>query len=623
MSVLPGPVASSRMAGVWRVLFVAYVVATAVHIGLVMRLEPFAFDAWNVAMDTRAEPFTVERFFAYGIDQYTHSNPRIGQWATYLAYKLEYFAVIATPVVYLALALAITILGLGRRPSWRRGRDLALYAIALGFLWFAIPRIGMIMFCRAYGANYLYGAAIQLWFLVPIRLRPTGDGSLKASLAYALLGVCAGMSNEHTGPTLVLFALGYAAWLHRRSVARPTLAWAGAFGAVIGFAAIFFAPGQGERYDGLATKVGLVGRLLQRGVTSNLDIFRDYIAGAAPLLALLAIVVIIGARDPDRDAQRSPLRLVGWVLVAGSLITATVFVSPKLGPRFYLHSCALLLAAFIGVADAVMVTTRRLAPLVLLAVAASIYAGVRTIPLYLRLHDASEDRMAALNATPPGVVFTADSFDQVEDSWWFLGDDFRDSKKRELIATYFAFKGVVHRAVDLQAPLGVSDVRIAPRIHVTPASCLDEHGGFELGAFRGLDVRSVQKAAIAAVERLRERIGSHGSLASVDLAVSFLGTPPTLPRPTILLGRWFPDRFEGWAGVIERKGTSKTRTVVLPKNLRGADVEVFIYRVGDEARRLGTADQGTLDYQPWKRGAYWALACRPAECFVIAATRLL
>jgi hypothetical protein len=608
---------------VWRALFIAYVIATAAHIGLVMALEPFAFDAWNVARDTAAEPFSLQNFFEYGIGQYTHSNPRIGQWFTYLAYKLEYFAVIATPLVYLSLSFALTVLGLGRWPSWSKGRDLAFYAITLGFLWFALPRIGMIMFCRAYGANYLYGAMIQMWFLVPLRLSPTGEGSLRAAIPYAFLGIAAGMSNEHTGPTLVLFALGWAAWRHRHSERRPTLAWAGAFGAVIGFAAIFFAPGQGERYDGLATKVGFLGRLLQRGVTANLDIFKDYVLGAAPILALVVIVLVVGARDDDRDGQRAPLRLLGWAIVAGSIVTATVFVSPKLGPRFYLHSCALLVAAFIGVADVVLTTRRRLAVVALLAVAASIYAGVRTIPLYLRLHDNSVERIAALEAAPSGTIFTADSFDQVEDSWWFLGDDFRDSKKREMIAEYFAFKGVIHRAVDLQAPLGVSDVRIKPRIQVSPTSCLDEHGGFELGPYRGLDVGSLQKAAIAAVEQLRERIGSHGQLDRVDLAVSFLGTPPPLPRQTLLLGRWFPDRFEGWAGVIERPGAGKTRTVVLPKDLRRADVEVFIYRVGSEPRRLGTAVDKTLDYVPWERGAYWALACTSAECFVIAATRLL
>ncbi len=615
--VLPNCVRS-----VLRLLFVAYVVATAVHIGLVMANEPFAFDAWNIAADTHAQPFTLSRFFEYGIGQYTHSNPRIGQWFTYLAYKLEYFAVIATPLVFLGLAWAVTTLGLGRFPSWKRGRDLALYAIALGSLWFALPRIGMIMFCRAYSANYVYGAAIQLAFLVPLRLRPDGVGSMRACVPYFLFGVVAGMCNEHTGPTLVLGTLGYAAWLHWRGGERPKLALAGAFGVVIGFAMIFFAPGQGERYDGLATKVGLVGRLLQRGVTANLDIFQSFILGAAPVLALIVIVLAIGARDPDRDTQRLPLRLLGWVLLAGSLITATVFVSPKLGPRFYLHSCALILACFIALADAVLTTTRRLLPFVLLAIAASVYAGVRTIPLFLRLHEASDERIAALTAAKPGTVFTAAALDQVEDSWWFLGDDFRDIKKRELIAQYFGFRDVVHRAVDLDALLAVSDVRLAPSYVLTPPSCLDQHGGIELGAFRSLEVATLHRAMKVGIERLRERLGSAGRLDQLELAVDFLGEPPPLPRPKLLLGRWTPTNFEGWAGTIERRGAGTTRHVVVPTELRGTDLEIYILRVGDPARRLGTAREEAFDYEPWKRGAYWALACKPSECFVIAATRL-
>jgi hypothetical protein len=176
----PGCVVRDGVTGrVLRLLFVAYVAATAVHIGLVMAHEPFAFDAWNIAADTHAQPFSLARLFDYGTFEYTHSNPRLGQWFTYLAYKLAYFASIATPLAYLALSLAICVLGLGRWPGGRNraaggrrtvNRDLALWAIAVGFVWFAIPRIGMIMFCRAYGANYLYGAAIQLWFVVPLSL---------------------------------------------------------------------------------------------------------------------------------------------------------------------------------------------------------------------------------------------------------------------------------------------------------------------------------------------------------------------------------------------------------------------------------------------------------------------
>ena len=638
-----------------RGLFVAYVAATAVHIGLVMAHEPFAFDAWNLAVDTKAQPFSFARWFDYGWYEYTHSNPRIGQWLTYLAYKLEYFAPIATPIAYLGLALAVSVLGLGRWPGARHpvaggsartvGRDLALTAIAIGFAWFAIPRIGMIMFCRAYGANYLYGAAIQLWFLVPLRLGLGGHGSRRTCVAYGILGLVAGMCNEHTGPTLVLFMMGYAVWRQRTTGVLPRLAWAGALGSALGFAAIFFAPGQASRYEGLATKVSLIGRLLQRGITSNLDIFRDWVLACAPVLGLIVVALVLARRDPPapsevpatsgagragaREARggpgaSQPLQLVGMALAAGTLITATVFVSPKLGPRFYLHGAALVLAGFLAVADQALSTTRRLAPFVGLAISASVYAGVRSLPLYYRLAGASAERLAALSATTRGGVFTAESFEQVDDSWWFLGDDFRDVKKRDLVAGYFGLRGVIFRAVDIEAPLGVSDVRLVPRYQVTPASCLDEHGGLDLGTYRGIDISSVHQAMQAAIERLRERLAPTGRLDRLDLVVDFTGAPPPLPRPTLLVGRWRPTGFEGYAGTIERKGTSRTRAIKLPRALSGTDFEIYAYQVDGEARRLGTArDAAPLEYVPWKRGAYWALACHPTECFVIAAARVL
>lgn len=627
---------------VLRALFVAYVLATAVHIGLVVAHEPFAFDAWNFAQDTHAEPFTLGRMLDYGIGQYLNSNPRIGQWFAYLSYKLEYFAVIATPLAYLALAFAVAILGLGRWPSWRRGRDLALCAFAIGALWFALPRIGMLLFCRAYSTNYVYGAAIQLWFLVPLRLRvfPLETATPAVTVPYFLFGVLAGMCNEHTGPTLALLALAYAVWRQRSAGQRPNLAWAGALGVVVGFAAIFFAPGQGERYDGLAEKVGFVQRLIQRGITGNLDIFRDYLASAVPVLGLLAVVLAVSRNDPDPapdpaiapaadpapGPRRRALGLVGGALLAGALITATVFVSPKLGWRFYLHSCALLLAAFIAVADAALGTARRLAPLVLLAASASVYAGVKTIPLYLRLAEASDARLAALEATPRGGVFTADSFGQVEDNWWFLGDDFRDVRKRQLVTEYFALSGVLFRAVDIEAPLGVSDVRFRPRYKLSPPGCLDEQGGLELGAFRGIDLKATHDAVLAGIAALRQRIAAAGgALEELEVEVGFVGARPAgMPERRVIVGRWRPERYEGWAARIERGGIGKTRTVRLPKELAGTDAEVLVYQVGGETRRLGAA-RDRLEYVPWKQpGAYWVLACPAADpaCFVVAAARL-
>ena len=69
----------------------------------------------------------------------------------------------------------------------------------------------------------------------------------------------------------------------------------------------------------------------------------------------------------------------------------------------------------------------------------------------------------------------------------------------------------------------------------------------------------------------------------------------------MLLGRWTDGGpgaaalFEGWVGAITRKGKTRTRTVVVPRELQGTDLEIFIYRVGDPARRLGTAGGEPLD----------------------------
>jgi hypothetical protein len=174
-----------------------------------------------------------------------------------------------------------------------------------------------------------------------------------------------------------------------------------------------------------------------------------------------------------------------------------------------------------------------------------------------------------------------------------------------------------------EARAGRDVLRPARRDLLTPASCLDEHGGLDLGTFRGIDIGSIHKAARAAIEQLRARLAPAGRLDRLDLVVEFTGATPKLPRPTLVVARWLPTGFEAHAGAIERRGMTRIRSVVLPPALRTGDVEVYVYQVDGEARRLGTGRDAALEYVPWRRGAYWALACRPAECFVIAAARVL
>ena len=569
----------------------AFVTAIAVHIGWVVAHEPFAFDAWNVAVNSGAKPITLHRFFEFWKFEYTHSNPRIGQVFTYLTYKLDYFAVVATPLAYVALALATVVLGTKRVP--RTNRDFALFAFATGALWFALPSIGKMLFCRAYCANYIYTAAIQLWFLVPLRL---GRGK---PIPYFFAGVVAGMCNEHTGPTLIAFLVGYALWQRRKGEPNQ-LTIAGAAGAIVGFCIIFFAPGQGERYDGLANRTGLVGRVLQRGIVGNLDILRELLLASAPLLALIVLVLLLTDERP-----RAQLRFIGIAIVAAILVACTIFVSPKLGPRFFYVGEALLLAGLIGLVD-VVGSKRLVTGLVVLSVVSAIYAGARTIPLYNRVKKASDVRIAALEASKPGSVFIAEAFEQVDESWWFLGDDFRDPKKRDMVAKYFALAGVEHRAFDPKAPLGVTGARFVTTID--GEACGEP---LSLNPVKGFDLTGLGQEITIAIEKLR----TPHHRVEVGIAVD-----QPLPRPHVIVARWIEGKLEMHVGRVDRKGKSKTRDVRLPKELAKPDVEVLVYRVNGEAKSIGHGNE-TPHYVPWKSGVYWILACRGDECFVIAATR--
>jgi hypothetical protein len=423
----------------WLVLFGAYVVATAAHIAYVVAHEPFSFDAWNVAVDTHARPITVGRFFEYWRYEYAHSNPRLGQPVTYLTYKVAGFAEVATPLAYLGLTLAITVIGLGRIP--KRGRELALWAIVIGFGWFVLPQIGRNLFCRAYAANYIYGAAIQLWFVASVRLalaKPepaTREQAITCGLAGALAGIC----NEHTGPALILFLAAYAAWRWRNGTPMR-IPLAGAIGVLVGFCALVFAPGQNERYGGLARRHGPLGNIIDRGVSGGLEIVRDYLVYAAPLLGVILLVLVTtGARS---ESGRNARRLIVVGLAAGLVVAVTLCASPKLGSRFFIAPLALLLGGFVALVDATVTSPRRLALLVAFAAIVSTYAAVRTIPLYRTVAAEGAARMAALDASTPGSVFDARPFVQVGETWWFIGDDFRDVKKRQLVAHYFALEKV-------------------------------------------------------------------------------------------------------------------------------------------------------------------------------------
>jgi hypothetical protein len=213
-------------------------------------------------------------------------------------------------------------------------------------------------------------------------------------------------------------------------------------------------------------------------------------------------------------------------------------------------------------------------------------------------------------------VFVARAFEQVDDSWWFLGDDFRDTRKRDMVAQYFALEGVVFRGYDPVAPLGVIGARFVPHATLASGACIDEVGGLSIGSPKGFDLQALRHEIEIGVALLNAR---RADVRELDVTVEI---DPAPPGPRLVVGKWTPATgVVSHIGRIERQGRSRKRVVRVPKELAVPDVEINAYEVGGELRHVGRGDGKALTYTPWATGIYWILACRADECFVIAATR--
>jgi hypothetical protein len=592
----------------WTVAIVALFAAVAAHVALVVHLEPFAFDAWNVAADTRDAPFSWSGFASYLADQHAQGNPRLGQAFAYLGYKLTWVPVVLTPVAWLALVLAIVTLGLGRRPSPRRSADVAITALVLGVAWLALPYVGTIVFCRAYAANYLYPAAAQLWFLVAYRSpdAPWVKAARGWQIAlFALAGIAAGASNQHTGPLLALVTVGVPLVLHRRGERRPLL-WAGAIGVVIGFGWLFFAPGNDTHYDGLAGEAGLAQRALSRGVAQNAVILRDYLVYAAPQLA--AIVGMLLAR---RDAGPAARRGIALALGAGLAIALTLFVSPKLGHRFFFLPLAMLLAAVVQLIAAVQPGRRAQLAMFAAGGAISAYVAFATITLYQRLHLSSERRLAELAAAAPGAPIVVSPWEIVDVHWFFWGDDFKDPRKRRLVQDHLGTGPIIWSGPDRRAPLGLLGAGFV--VELEPPA-LDQ-ADLQPTAWE-VDLPLLGRQLDAVVRQAR---GRAAGLTAATLRVRLPAPPPGLPALPLVAARWTAasGTVTHRAPVVFDGATGRQRKATIPAGLEAASW--FLWPIGLPVTALPVRERAIrMTLAPGR--THWLIGCVD-RCFVTAVMR--
>src|SRR5262249_34123599 len=153
---------------------------------------------------------------------------------------------------------------LGRWPSVRRADDALAFATVTALFAICTPQFGPMLFYRPFFGNYTFGLLLNLAWLVPYRFGSKGHWWW--GLPVALLGVAAGMCNEHTGPAFLGLAVA-AMWQQR---AARTWMFAGLLGLAAGYVLLMVAPGHDARYNGLAKEAGILGRIAELGALENL-----------------------------------------------------------------------------------------------------------------------------------------------------------------------------------------------------------------------------------------------------------------------------------------------------------------------------------------------------------------
>jgi hypothetical protein len=229
-----------------------------------------------------------------------------------------------------------------------------------------------------------------------------------------VLGVAAGMCNEHTGPAFL--GLGVAAVMWARRAGDGVRLWmiAGLLGLAAGYVLLMVAPGHGARYGGLATQAGVLERISERGVGENVRIIGMLVVYCA--WSLPWVVLGLAAR------RSKPERWLVALAAAGVLATFVLLGSPKLGARLYMHSTALISMAIAGWVLASLVAPWAKKACAALSVAALLYVQARCLITYRAVGPVSDQRLAILDAAAPGSAVTWPKF-PFGAGTWFLGDD--------------------------------------------------------------------------------------------------------------------------------------------------------------------------------------------------------
>ena len=413
-------------------------------------LTPVLLDDWYQLAWHRTHEFGLPSIWTYAHYNYLHFNPRIGDTILLVLNGPRAIHLVLTPLVELAIPILVFALAFGRWPA-RVMRDLQLLLVIQVMLWLVVPIPGILYCYRPFTSNYVYAFAIVLMLFVVYRLdlaRGVSAGGLWRVPVMLALGWLAGMSNEHTGPTQMaaMACLIYYAWRQRR-----LRAWmiAGAIGLFIGYPMLFFAPGQAQRYGGVAAQAGPLALIVQRGFDGNFEIILDFIGEAQLAIDLLVAALLAMALPRWRRGEGMPelpraatLAIAALIVAAGAMV-ATQFASPVVGERLFFAPGALFVGALAQLAAYAFADRRARRILVGVCLALFAYGAFEMVTTYLGSYADNERRLALLHDAKPDSVAVVPQYHHWQRTRWYWGDDFQFASLREYVANeVFGLSGI-------------------------------------------------------------------------------------------------------------------------------------------------------------------------------------
>jgi len=417
-----------KLRGPW--VWAAVIIPLWVTLVLCVMWEPVVRDAWGNVNFYRWHELDLGGAWRLVRDGWLGSNPRLGQTLTTLLYAPGPYHMIVTPLLELGLFLAMTAIALGRRPSIKRTDDALVFVTVTALFAACTPQFGPMLFYRPFMGNYTFGLLLNLLWLLPYRFHATEPRPYRAwwSPLLLVLGVAAGMCNEHTGPAFIGLGALAVVWSVRRGDRIKPWMIAGLVGLIAGYVLLMVAPGHDARYGGLAKQAGMLERVTDRGFGANV-----WIIGRLALYSLWALPwIVLGfvarRRPPPPSLPAAPLptwqrtALVA-IAAAGVVATFALLASPKLGPRLYMHSIGLLAIALTGWLVAQLAAPWARKACAILSGVVLAYVCARCLLTYRTVGAISGERIAIIQTGAPGAHVVVPRYPKLP-AKWFLGEDF-------------------------------------------------------------------------------------------------------------------------------------------------------------------------------------------------------